>query len=134
MAHIPLPTNLKIDAWHQLTHTQDDARVVEFLEFRFRIGYESPAPTPVISNHASAVSHQQDLTTYINKIKESAMLSTFEKTLFTPWWQVKAVLTIPMKDSNNWQVIMALSWPHAPRDTYLGTHHKMHLPSVQDLV
>ena len=40
VAHIPRPTNLKLEAWCQLTHTEDDPRVVEFLRFGFLIEYE----------------------------------------------------------------------------------------------
>ena len=67
------------------------------------------------------------------------MLGPSDNPPFTLWSQVNALLTRP----NQW-VIIDLSWQHppsiiingcTPRETYLGTHHKMHLPSwAQDLV
>ena len=46
VAHTPLPTNLNINAWWQLTPTHEDARVMEFLEFGFPVGYDGLVPTP----------------------------------------------------------------------------------------
>ena len=82
VARIPLPTNLNIEAWHQLTNIADNARIVEFLEFRFSVGYEVSITTPATANHESAVSHLQDLTAYINKLMEGTMLGPFENPPF----------------------------------------------------
>ena len=102
VARITLLTNLKIDAWHQITHTQDDAWVLEFLVFGSPMGYECPVLSPVTANYASDVSHQQDLTAYISKVKEGTILSPFETPPFTPWCQASALLTTPKQDSDNW--------------------------------
>ena len=120
---------------------------MEFLEFGFPVGYEGPVPTPDTSNHASAVSHLQDLTAYINKeVEEGTMHSPFKNLPFTPWCQVNALLTKlykPKKDSDKRRVIMDLSCPLPPSisvngctpgETYLGIQHKVHLPSAQDLM
>ena len=81
VACISLPSNLKLTELHQLVHTQDDASVVEFLEFGFPTGYEGQVLTPDTSNLTSSISHPQDLATYITKVKEGTVLNPFDNPL-----------------------------------------------------
>ena len=64
-ASTPVPSNLKIKAWDQLSVTPQQCQIVEFLTFRFPACFEEPLPTPSTVNHASARAHPQDIAQYI---------------------------------------------------------------------
>ena len=69
------------------------------------------------------------------------MLGPFPQPPFTPWCQTNPLLTRPKRNSTDRWIIMDLSGPlpplisinsGTPRESFLGSYKKMHLPSAQD--
>ena len=69
------------------------------------------------------------------------MRGLFPRPPFIPWCQTNTLLTHPKCNSTDRRIIMDLSWPlppfiringGTPRESYLGSYKKMHLPSAQD--
>ena len=115
---------------------------MQYLWFGLPAGYEDPPPTPTFHNHPSALHHSSDVAAYILKeLRKRAMVGPFDHPPFTPWTQTNPLLSRPRKDYNLHQVIMDLSWPLplgvsvngcTPKESFLGIHKKMHLPSASD--
>ena len=139
-ARIRVPTNLHIDKWRSLATTPYHHQVVELLQFRFPIRSQRPAPTPSCHNHPSARDHPWDVTTYIcTEIQYGAILGPFAHQPFQIWCQTSPFMTRPKKGTSSRWIIVNLSWPYppeasvnggTPRDSSLGAHKKMHLPTA----
>ncbi len=140
---LPVYSRLNIAVWRAALATFHDAVVVDFLEFGWPINYVLPeAPTPVHTNHASAVLHPSDVNSFIAKeVSLSATAGPFEKNPLSCSLMLSPLLTVPKKESTSRRIVMDLSFPPEqsvnsgiPTDTYLGETYKLRLPGVDALV
>ena len=77
-ARIPLTSNFIFNEWDAIANSQADREVIPYLRYGFPSGFEGPIPTPSFGNHASAITHPQDVKVYITtELAEGAMLGPF---------------------------------------------------------
>ena len=102
-AKIPLPSNFSLHEWDAIAHSGADRETIQFLKYRFPMGFEDPIPTPSSGNFTSAMPHPRDVGTYIKKeTTEGAMLGSFPQPPFTLWCQTNPILTHPKHNSTDW--------------------------------
>jgi len=140
-ARIPLSHDLNIEAWRRHAHLYNDPELPDYLEFGFPLGYMlEHRPLSCQLNHQSALCYPSHVDHYIStEIYAHALCGPFLDPPFHVL-QVNPLMTAPKKQSETRRVILDLSYPDGasvncgiPRDTYLGTPYKLHLPSAQDL-
>ena len=137
------PSNLHFQEWSSIAHTGHDKETVQFLQLGFPAGFEGPIHTHTTGNHPSSLQHSHDMESYICKeLWEGAMLDPFSAPPFTPWYQTNPLLTRQKWDATDRQVIMDIFWTlpqdrcingSTPRESFLSSHHKMHLPSAYEM-
>ena len=140
-ARIPVPHGLNMAAWRHYAHCHNDPELSQFLEYGFPISYMLPLmPLPAASNHGSATRFPSHVDHYITtELQYRTLCGPFHAPPFHPF-QTSALMTAPKKDSDKRRVILDLSFPQGfsvnsgiPRDSYLSSPYKLHLPSAQDL-
>ena len=141
-AKIPVTHQLNIPQWRYYADRFKDPDLPDLLAYGFPLNYTSPQfPHQVAGNHTSATYHPEHVDTYIaTELAYGALQGPFSHPPFHPAFHTSPLMTSPKKNSHQRRVILDLSFPHGtsvntgiPRDTYLGTPYKLHLPSAQDL-
>ena len=68
LARVPIPSDLKIDAWEHHLQSNPDTRLIHYLKFGFlSIKHHCNLVTSEVKNHFSAVSHKQTVQEYLDK-------------------------------------------------------------------
>ena len=145
LAKIPIPSDIKCDAWADLLSEYHDAEIVDYLCYGWPGGYvaQNP-PKPTTVNHPSATgfNETEHVAKFINtELQKGAMLGPFKASPFDKWNQTSPLMTCPKKQSANRRVIIDLSFPvgHSvndgvPKNVFQGEDVNYSLPTLQDLV
>ena len=140
-ARIPIPSDLKCDAWDHLLQNYHDQEITQFLRFGWPSSYTAPTPpTSTLRNHPSAFAHSSEVDRFIQKeCSKGALLGPFDNPPFSPWSQVSPLMTAK-KDSLRRRVIIDLSFPEGQsvndgvaRNFFQGIDKSYTLPTVHDL-
>ena len=141
-ARIPLPSDLRCDAWQALLANYDDNEIVDFLRFGWPSSYTAPTPpTTSNTNHPSAQAFSKDIDSFIHKeLSKQALLGPFTDLPFLPWTQTSPIMTVPKPGSSKRRVIIDLSFPKGEsvndgvaKNFFQGRDLSYSLPSAADL-
>ena len=135
-----MSSNLNLSEWKRHLSEFPDKRVLEFLEYGWPVGIDSPVSQPPgtnVSNHRGARDFESVIDNYISsEVVAGRVLGPFLQSP-SPKFIVSPLNTVPKKDSTDRRVILDLSFPRGlsvndsiPKDLYLGVPLHLHLPSV----
>ena len=121
-------SNLKIHCWKFHLSDYWDTRLLDLLEFRFPLDFDTNTVlTSIEENHASAKQFSSHVETYIQEeIKHGAILGPFEHKPIT--LHVSIFMKRDKPDLDTRRTIVDLSWPKGQsvnagvqKDKYLGS-------------
>lgn len=145
-ARIPLPTHLHISTWSTLLEADQDAVLVDLLQYGFPVNYtKDKSPAIPFTNHHSAKVHATAVEKYI--LKETSLGATigpFKTNPLSSPLHLSPLQTVPKSktgDPTARRVVLDLSFPHTgtsvnagiPKDSYLGQSTHLTYPSVDAL-
>ena len=137
-AQVPVNHQLNIDKWEQYRHLLPDTTLVEMLHYGFPAGYTgTDPPLTGLQNHSSATRNPTHVDKYLNtELSHEALLGPFPSDPFSEWFHTNPAMTRPKKDSDDFRVILDLSFPdgasvnhHVPQHTLDYSDFKFQLPT-----
>ena len=112
-ARVQIPSQLNCDAWDASLADYEDREICLFLRYGWPVTYTAPQPpVSTAKNHASALRHPKDISTFIHKeCGMEAMLGPFCDPPFSPWTKISPLMTRDKPSGGGKRVIIDLSFP-----------------------
>ena len=141
---LPVPSRLNIPLWRQYLHDYPDARICDFLEYSWPVGYDystQGSPVSQLRNHQGALLFPDAIDSYLqNEICRNAVLGPFETNPFSCPVALSPLNSVPKQDSAERHIIVDLSWPAGTSvndgispSSYLGEDISLTYPTVDSI-
>ena len=141
---LPVPSRLNIPLWRQYLHDYHDARICDFLEYGWPVGYDYSTqgfPVSQLRNHHGALLFPDAIDSYLqNEICRNAVLGPFETNPFSCPVALSPLNSVPKHDSAERRIIVDLSWPAGTSfnggissSSYLGEDISLTYPTVDSI-
>ena len=108
--HLPVPSRLNIPLWRQYLQECHDAKICDFLEFGWPVGYDYAThgfPVSQLRNHQGALLFLAAIDSYLqNEICRNVVLGPFESNPFSCTVALSPLNFVPKHDSRS----IRLSW------------------------
>ena len=141
---LPVPSRLNIPLWRQYLHDYHDARICDFLEYGWPVGYDYSTqgfPVSQLRNHQGALLFPDAIDSYLqNEICRNAVLGPFETNPFSCPVALSPLNSVPKHDSAERRIIVDLSWPAGTSvndgissSSYLGEDISLTYPTVDSI-
>ena len=112
---LPVLSRLNIPLWRQYLHDYHGARICDFLEYGWPVGYDYSTqgfPVSQLRNHQGALLFPDAIDSYLqNEIYRNAVLGPFETNPFSCPVALSPLNSVPKHDSAERRIIVDLSWP-----------------------
>ena len=141
---LSVPSRLNIPLWRQYLHDYHDARICDFLEYGWPVGYDYSTqgfPVSQLRNHQGALLFPDAIDSYLqNEICRNAVLGPFETNPFSCSVALSPLNSVPKHDSAERRIIVDLSWPAGTSvndgissSSYLGEDISLTYPTVDSI-
>lgn len=140
---VPLRTSNNLQAWREIAMDQDDAWLVDCINFGFPMQYRGPPLyNKIAPNHPSAMCHEVHVNKYISsELSLGVLLGPFKEPPFLEWCNVAPIMTREKANNMDRNIIVDLSFPpgnrpnhHIVKNMVFGRVIPHMLPSVNDAV
>lgn len=142
--HAAYPSRPNIPLWRQYLHDYPDARICDFLEYGWPVGYDYSTqgfPVSQLRNHQGALLFPDAIDSYLqNEICRNAVLGPFETNPFSCPVALSPLNSMPKQDSTERRIIVDLSWlagtsvnDGISSSSYLGEDISLTYPTVDSI-
>ena len=141
---LPVPSHLNIPLWQQYLQEYHDAKICDFLEFGWPVGYDYSThsfPVSQLRNRQGALLFPAAMDSYLqNEICRNAVLGPFELNPFSCAVALSPLNSVPKHDWAERHIIVDLSWPAGTpvndgisSSSYLGEDVSLTYPTVDSI-
>lgn len=140
---IPVITSNRIEAWREIAIEQDDAWLIDCIQFGFPMQYRGPPlHNNAAPNHPSAICHESHIDNYIStELSLGALIGPFSDPPFSDWCNMAPLMTREKANKSERRIIVDLSFPpdggpnhYVIKNSVFGRVLSHQLPSVNDAV